>query len=186
MSTDEKRKFLKNVTVLYDSREKKNDHILNQLEDMEIPAVEKKLDYGDYSFVLGDRDFRQSCVVERKANINELYSNITTGRNTFEKEILAGSVLANSFTLFLENCEDEEGLRSYVVPDWAMLMSPQRKVSAIGKVCYATVKSWEQRYGLRVKYVPDPSLSAVKMLELFYNYWHSYHKLIAPLTRRTK
>lgn len=186
MSTKEKQAFLKKVTVLYDTREQKNAHILDKLTEMEIPIAEQKLDYGDYSFLYDGRDFRQSCVIERKNNIDELYGNITTGRNTFEKEICAGSVLASSFTLFLENCENEDAMKAFVVPQWKMDASPQRKVQAIGKVCYATVKSWEQRYGLRVKYIPKQDQSAVKMLELFYNYWHSYHKLIAPLTRRTK
>lgn len=185
MSTAEKKAFLNKLTVLYDTREKKNQHILEALEGMGVPFEEQKLDYGDYSFRWDVKDFRQTCVIERKANVDELYGNLTYGRDTFEKEIAAASVLSGSFTLLLENCENEADLKAYRVPDWRMNASPQRKVQDIGRKCYPAIRSWEQRYHFHVRYVPDKERTAAEMLEVFYWYWHGYKKLTAPLRRRT-
>lgn len=186
MSKAEKKAFLNKLTVLYDTREKKNQHILKSLEGMGVAVEEHKLDYGDYSFRWEDKDFRQTCVVERKANVDELYGNVTFKRETFEKEIRAASVLSGSFTLLLENCGSELEMRKYRVPDWKMDMSPQRKVSEIGKTCYSVIRAWEQQYSFHIRYVSNPENTAKEILEVFYWYFHGYKKLTAPLARRSK
>ena len=52
----DKKTFLKTVTILYDTREQKNQHILAALAEMGVRAEERKLDYGDYSFTADGRD----------------------------------------------------------------------------------------------------------------------------------
>ena len=61
----DKKTFLKTVTILYDTREQKNQHILSALGDMGVMTEQRKLDYGDYSITADGRDFSLSCVVER-------------------------------------------------------------------------------------------------------------------------
>ena len=81
----DKKTFLKTVTILYDTREQKNQHILSALGDMGVMTEQRKLDYGDYSFTADGSDFSLSCVVERKANVDELYNNIMNDRARLEK-----------------------------------------------------------------------------------------------------
>ena len=116
MSID-KKTFLKTVTVLYDTREQKNKHILDALAQMGIMTEQRKLDYGDYSFTADGRDFSLSCVVERKANVDELYNNIMQDRGRLEKELYAASQCAKQLTIVVENIGSWDELRSYCDPD---------------------------------------------------------------------
>lgn len=186
----EKQKFIKAVTVLIDTREKECDHITSALDSMGVKYDRTKLDVGDYSFAVQDKGFSLSCVIERKAGPDELYGNIIEqcGRNMnrLEKELEAGCKGVNQFVLLIENISSMAELKNYIVPDWAMKMSPQRKLAAIGKPCYERLRSWQSanRYNFRVECVPDKAQTAAKLLEEFYYYWHNYKALIAP--RRVK
>ena len=59
----DKKTFLKTVTILYDTREQKNQHILSALGELGVMTEQRKLDYGDYSFTADGRDFSLSCVI---------------------------------------------------------------------------------------------------------------------------
>lgn len=183
---NDKRAFFKSVTVLVDSREQKNGHILSALDAMKVPYETRKLDFGDYSFCVGERDFSLSCVIERKANINELYGNVNTAdhRARLENELFAARCMGADVTLLLENCADEASLKEYQVPEWEM-QAYNRKIKETGIHCYQTISSWQRcnRYSFQVAYVKDPQKTAVRMLECFYYYWRNYKALIAG--RRT-
>ena len=134
----DKKTFLKTVTILYDTREQKNQHILTALAEMGVRAEERKLDYGDYSFTADSRDgsrlldFSLSCVVERKSNVDELSNNIMSDRGRLEKELYAASQCAKQLTLVVENIGGWEELRNYRVPAWQMKANPQRIKEDIG------------------------------------------------------
>ena len=181
MSNDEKKDFLKKVTVLIDTREQKNQHITDALKALGIMFESRKLDYGDYSFMIEGKDFSRSCVVERKAKIDELYGNVTTDRERIEKELDTISRNAVECTLILENCKGWEHLKAFEISA-AGAEIQHRKVRNIGATVYATLMSWRcgNRYGFGVEFVPDEKQSAVKMLELFYWYWRNYKKQTAP------
>ena len=87
----DKKSFLKIVTVLYDTREQRNEHILSGLNALGVRAERQKLDYGDYSFRTSTKDFSMSCVIERKANVDELYQNTMYDPERIEKEFRAGT-----------------------------------------------------------------------------------------------
>ena len=173
----DKQTFLKNVTVLTDTREQKNAHITTALDRLGVAWEARKLDFGDYSFLCGGRDFSLSCVVERKASINELYGNLSTSehRARLEREFSAAHSTGADMTLLLENCAGEEELKEYQVPAWEM-QAFSRKVQDIGIRCHRVLCSWQMRnrYGFRVSYVRDPEGTAAKMLEFFYCYWRNY------------
>ena len=74
----------KNLVVLIDTREQRNEHIKEFFEKKNINFKIHKLDYGDYSIMIPknaieglERDiyFDRDIVIERKANIDELASN---------------------------------------------------------------------------------------------------------------
>lgn len=181
----DKQTFLKNVVVLADTREQKNEHILSSLAALGIPCEARKLDFGDYSFLVQGRDFSLSCVVERKASVNELYGNLTADRDRIEKEFRAASALSREFILLIEGCPSMEALKEYQVPAWEM-QERKRKVANIGELCYSTLRSWQcgDRYRFRTVFSPEKEKSAVLMLEEFYWYWRNYKKLV--LSRRNR
>ena len=75
----------KNLVVLIDTREQRNEHIKEFFEKKNINFKIHKLDYGDYSIMIPknaieglERDiyFDRDIVIERKANIDELANNL--------------------------------------------------------------------------------------------------------------
>lgn len=187
MSQEEKKRFLKNLTVLIDTREQKNQHIKTALQNMGIPFEVRKLDFGDYSFTAQGRDFSLLCVVERKANPEEFYSNITFDRERIEKEVRAATSIANQFILLIENVTNEKTLKNYTIPDEEFnRFGSKRRVQDIGYQCYSTIKSWEcgSRYNFKTLYVKDNQNTAKEIVETFYWWWHNYKKLTASRRNR--
>jgi hypothetical protein len=182
----DKQQFIKAVTVLIDTREQNCQHITDSLTSLGVKYERRKLDIGDSSFTMPDRDFSLSCVVERKADVDEIYGNIMEKcgayMNRLEKELDAGCRAVTQFVLLIEGVGSMTELRDYVVPEWAMKMSPDRKLAEIGKPCYDRLRAWQgaNRYNFRIECIKDKSQSAARMLEEFYYYWHNYKALIAP------
>lgn len=171
---------MKRVTILTDSREQKNDHIIIGLDDLSVMHETQKLDYGDYSFAIDGKDFSRSCVVERKADVDELYGNVTHDRERIEKELDTISKNAQHCVLLIENCSSWEDLKNYKVPEEKM--TENRKVEKVGATVYSTLQAWHcgNRYNFKVDFVGDTSKSAAKILEIFYWYYHNYKLLTAP------
>lgn len=186
MAVNDKTAFIKAVTVLADSREKENAHILKAFSDMKVKVEQRKLDIGDYSFALPGRDFSLSCAVERKANPEEIYGNIMERMpghtNRLEKELLAGSRCLTQMTLLIEGVDSMDALRGYVIPEWKMKMTPQRVNAEIGQTCYSALRAWQlgNRYNFRVECVGDKANVAAKILEEFYYFFHNFKDSIAP------
>lgn len=182
----DKKQFIRAVTVLWDSREKSNQHILDGLDHLGAQHESRKLDIGDYSFSIAGRDFATACSIERKSGAEEIYFNLmekTAGStNRLEKELDAGNRLLNQFTMLVEGVGSMEALKAYVVPDWKMKMTPQRIKADIGATCYASLRAWQaaNRHNFRVEFVMDPQDVSTRILEEFYFYYHNYKKLLAP------
>lgn len=68
--------------IQIDTREKKNSFIEKQLKDKDIPFFRSKMYVGDYKFHINPY-----YVIDRKANMSEIYQNITNGYSTFIKEL---------------------------------------------------------------------------------------------------
>ena len=128
-----------------------------------------------------------SCAIERKANIDRLYGNLTHDRERIEREFALGSTIANEFTLLIEDCSDWDGLKACTVPDWQMTQL-NRKVQEIGEHCYATLQSWQcgNKYKFGTIFVANPTDTAAKMLEKFYWFWRNYKVLSANRKNRRK
>jgi ERCC4-type nuclease len=95
-TTKEKKQLLQDMVILVDSREKKNRHILEAFDTAGIRYEIHKLDCGDYSFMLEANEelgisrnmyFDSEIIIERKANLEELSTNLTKERARFEKEL---------------------------------------------------------------------------------------------------
>ena len=178
----EKEKFIKNVVIISDSREQKNNHILQAFDEMGIKHEERKLHFGDYSFICDNNDFTLSCITERKANINELWTNCTSDRQRFEKEIQGIYTLTGSAVLLIENCPNREYLRKYTVPQWEM-QAYGRKVSDVGKRIDSTLRAWEaaNRYRLQVHCLDGMDNTAAEILSICYYHYKNFCELKKPL-----
>ena len=91
-----------NFEVLVDSREKSNLHILKAFDKYNIKYKIKKLNYGDYGCIItpndiigNKNDLQIKVSVERKANLQEIGSNLTTEKVRFAKE--------------MQRCVDDDG-----------------------------------------------------------------------------
>jgi hypothetical protein len=177
----EKKDFLKKVTILIDSREQVNEHITAAFSQLGIMFETRKLDYGDYSFTAEGKDFSHSCVIERKAKIDELYGNVTNDRERIEKELDTISRNAVQCTLILENCKDWDYLKEFQISE-AGAETQGRKVRNIGATVYSALQAWRcgNRYRFDVEFVMERKNTALKMLELFYYFWHNYKQQTAP------
>ena len=176
----DKKTFLKGVTVLCDTAEKENSHIIKAFDSMKIKHRPYNMLFGDYSFVIEERDFSMLCAIERKANVEELYGNFTHDRERIEKEFNLASKVSNDFVLLVEGCSGMNQMETYLVPDYAMTRDG-RKVQEIGKECYATIQSWKSgnKYKFDTLFVKDKTITAVKMIEHFYYWWRNFKILSA-------
>lgn len=168
------------MTVLYDSREQKNQHILSALASMGVPTEQRKLDYGDYSFICAGRDFSLSCVIERKGSVDELYGNVMADRGRLEKELYAACQCAKQMTIIVEGVGSWDELKAYKLADW-QIKQQGRKIKDIGAHVYSTLRAWMagDRYRFGVEFAPDSAQTAAKMLEIMYYYWRSYKEMTA-------
>lgn len=185
--TTEKEKFLRDVCIICDTREQRNEHIIQQLDKLGINHSRKKLAYGDYSFKIGEYDFSLLYAVERKSGIEELWGNVTKDRERFEAEIKRMSAISHTATLIIENCRDREYLREYSLSEKQMT-TQNRKVQEIGKVIDGTLQSWQSpnKYGLSIHYADVQSQTAPLLLSLFYYYWKNFQELIQPKKKKSK
>lgn len=81
--------ILNDIVIIHDTREQKNTHVIEYLDEQNIPHIRRKMDTGDYSFVLpnnGHLGLDMSVLVERKASLNEIAGNLTKDRERFIRE----------------------------------------------------------------------------------------------------
>lgn len=136
------------MVILIDSREKKNQHILEYLKKQGIPYQITKLDFGDYSFMIPASAagtalyFHQDICVERKATLEELSGNFAQKRQQFETEFLkAGNCGAKLYLMV----EDPGGYMSIIHHTYKTELSP---------IAYmASLKTWESRFGCHVQFI---------------------------------
>jgi ERCC4-type nuclease len=167
----ERKELLKSLTVLIDTREQKAEHITNYMKDKGVPYKSKKLDYGDYSFLLPrnpeagimrDIYFNTEISVERKRSLNELSNNFTHDRAQFENELIR----ANNGKLILM-IENVKGYQNIIKHNYRTDYKPK---SYIG-----TLHTFRHRYGMEVMFI-DPAYSGNFIYYTFYYWLREYLK----------
>ena len=165
------KQLLKSLTILIDTREQKNNHIIDYLEDKGITYKSKKLEFGDYSFYLPadselgiQRDiyFNPQMVIERKGagdinnggGLNELSNNFTHDRTQFENELIRAS--NSKFILLIENAK---GYQDIIKHNYRTDYNPK---SFIG-----TLHTFKHRYDMEVMFI-DPAYSGNFIYYTFY------------------
>lgn len=143
------RELEKNIVILIDTREKKNEHIINYFEKVGIKYKYQKLDYGDYTFMLqagnglsNEVYFHDEIVIERKASLEELSNNLTHKREQFEKELLKAKSNNCKFFLAVEN---PLGINAIMEKAYNTEMKPISYV--------ASLRTYEQRYNIHLGFL---------------------------------
>ena len=108
----ELKKILDNLTIIIDSREQANQHIIDFFNKKKHSYVIEKLDFGDYSCKLPkgsfegqDRDiyFTRDFVIERKANIDELCGNLKEDSARLKKELAHLNKYNIKYLIYIED-----------------------------------------------------------------------------------
>lgn len=120
--TDKEMKAIKNnLTILVDTREQKNQHILDFFNMKKIKYEVHKLDYGDYSCKIpagtiegqtSDIYFDRDIVIERKACIDELASNFKDDGVRVKTELAHINKYNIRSYLFIEDAEYDKNIRT--------------------------------------------------------------------------
>jgi ERCC4-type nuclease len=153
--------LLKTVTVVIDTREQQNDHIIHYFVSKSIPYESRKLDTGDYSVKLPKndkfgilRDIYFPVAIERKNSIDELVQTIKE-RSRFENELIRSQKLN-----FLLMVEDPNGYENILFGNYQSQYDP--------KALLGSLKSFETRYGFSTVFIPKRSAGN-------YIYHHVYY-----------
>lgn len=149
--------LLKGMTIICDTREVVNHHIKEYLHKKNVNHIDRKLDIGDYSMMVGDMTFENSVVIERKANIDEIAGNFTADRTRFENEFLRAKANNTKVFLLIENCS------------WQDIKSHNYRSKMKPSALEASLLSWQVRYNITVMFC-IPELSGEIIANTLY-YW---------------
>lgn len=120
--TDKELKVVKkNLTVLVDSREQNNQHIIDFFESKKIPYKVSKNDYGDYSCFIPANTiegqtrsiyFDRDIAIERKNSIDELAGNFKDDGVRLKTELAHMNLYGIRTFLFVEDPEFDKNIRT--------------------------------------------------------------------------
>lgn len=170
-SDKEKRAILKQMGVLADTREQVWDHVKAALEGAGCPVERGKLDQGDYTAfvpmsafpgfqdVEGMYSLQDEVVIERKANLDEIAGNFTTGRERFEREFIRAKSKGIKVYLLIENAS------------WVDIFSHNYRSQLNPKSLEGSLRSWQAKYNVSIEFCrPEESARAI------YNILHYWLK----------
>lgn len=166
----ELKEILKTLTIIYDTREKQNVHILNYLIKNDVPVKELKRDTGDYSaFIPANetlgikRDIYFNAAIERKASIDELVGNLLKDKRTaFENELIRSQSAP-----FMVLVEEQDGYNKIVNGHYRSQYSVEALVG--------TLRSLEIKYNFRFVFL-DQEHSGHYIYTYFYYLARNYLK----------
>lgn len=113
------KKIQDNLTVIVDSREQRNEHIIWYFDKKRIPYKVMKNDFGDYSCFIpkgtidrftSDIYFDRDIAIERKANIDEVASNLKGDAARLTKELAHMNKYNIKYFVFLEDANYYDNL----------------------------------------------------------------------------
>lgn len=89
--TEIKKLLKENFMILYDTREQKNQHVLNYFDEKKVKYKKKKIDEGDYTAIITKRtdmgiyrDIYFPVAIERKNSVDELAGNLAEKTDTHD------------------------------------------------------------------------------------------------------
>ena len=149
--------LLKKMTVVIDTREQRNEHILDWLESRELAYLKRKLAVGDYSAMLEGQTLESDVAIERKGSIDEIAGNFTAERDRFEREMLRGKANRTQLFLLIENCS------------WQDIMAHNYRSKMQPKALLASLLSWQARFNLNVIFCGKDEAGTIIYSILYYS-----------------
>jgi ERCC4-type nuclease len=160
-SDKELKLLLSSLVILVDTREQRNEHVLEYFDSKQISYKSMKLEVGDYSVMLPmhkelgiNRDVFFPVSIERKNSVDELVQTIKD-RSRFEKELIRSQKLR--FTLLVE---DPNGYENIIRGKYRSQYTPK---SFLG-----TLKAFETRYGFSTVFIPKGAAGNYLYHEFYY------------------
>lgn len=157
--------LLKSMVILIDSREKVNKHITDWFDKKKVPYKTMCLPSFDYSFMLPkneeldiefDQIFWNDCAIERKGSLEELSGNFSQGRNNFNDEFSRSRCKRKH--LLIENGSYHD------------ILTGNYNTKYNSKSYLGSLHSFETKYDLHVRFMPDKEESATYILATFQYY----------------
>lgn len=161
----EEKNLIDSIVVLVDTREKKNQHIIDYFDKHGIRYENRALSFGDYSFYIAQNDslaiprplyMDNGVIIERKASLEELSGNFTTGRARLEEEF--ASCQAQKKYLLIENA------------NYSDIVDGNYNTQYNKKSFLGTLHSFNHRYNLEIVFVPDSNYTPIYILGTFKYY----------------
>ncbi|EEM02026.1 hypothetical protein bmyco0002_56450 [Bacillus pseudomycoides] len=146
-SEKELKQILDTLEIIVDTREQKNQHVLDYFRKKNVPFKIRTMKTGDYSAMIPKnpemgimKDTYLTSVIERKNGVDELVESIKD-RSRFENELIRAS--QNPFVLIVE---DSQGYQKILKGEYRSRYKPE---SLLG-----SLQTFEVRYGFSVVYIP--------------------------------
>lgn len=143
-----KKLLSENLTIIVDTREQQNKHILDYFEKAKINYITKKLDTGDYSVKLTAntelgilRDLYFPVMIEKKNSIDELASSFKD-RTRFESEFIRATGNGTKIYLLVE---DGNGYENIIKNNYRSEYTPAALLGSL--------RSWENRYNFSTSFI---------------------------------
>lgn len=149
--------------LISDTREKKNQHVLNYFEAVGIKYEVCKLDYGDYMDA-----YRPGIVIDRKQNIAELAKNCTTDHARFVRELERAKKAGSRLVILVEQNrykDREKWVRVETIEDLMLWSSPHTTIR--GEKVFRVLSAWINKYDIEVRFC-DKRQTGQKILEIIY------------------
>ena len=160
--------LIKSMVIIVDTREKKNHHIIDWFDKKNILWKNKKLDYGDYSFMIPENKesgifkdiyFDKKIVIEKKSGLNELSTNLTKERARFKEEL---TLAPSNKVLLIENA------------NYSDVIEGNYDTQYNKKSYYASLHSFWHQFNLPIFFMPDSKYSGVFIKGYFEYYLRNY------------
>jgi len=162
------KELLKSMTIIIDSNEQVFDHISDWFDKKKIPYIKKKLDFCDYSFYLPANSelgiernlyFDKKISIERKRNLEEISTNLGSGRTQFENEFIRST---GKIHLLIENASYEDIINHKYRTEY-------KPVSFL-----ASLHSFADRYNFSINFLKDNKYSGQFIYLTFYYFLRNY------------
>lgn len=138
----EKAEIIADMVVIVDTREQKNDHILQFLHRIEVPYIIEKMETADYTFTLPnypELNLDGAILIEKKNSLDEIAGNFTRDRERFTREF--ERVREEHLHLVIEQAS------------WKKLLTGTYRSQMQPKAFMASLLTFNVRYGCPVWFV---------------------------------
>lgn len=149
--------ILEDMVIIYDTRERKNDHILKYFDDNGIKYRRDTMTTADMTFELPhypelglDRQF----LIERKASLDEIAGNFTKDRARFQREF--ERITTEHLHLVIENATFKK------------MFNESYRSKLPSKSFLASLLTWSIRYNFKVWYTTPPETGRLVYYILYY------------------